>query len=231
MQNPTLSIVLPCFNEQETIENTVADVMSWMQRTAKKGEIIVVNDGSRDRSGEILEAIARQHPMVKIITHEKNQGYGLAIRSGCDAANFDVIGFMDSDGQFKPEDFDKLLPRLEESPFVTGRRQHRADSFIRNMFGKILGGMNVVLLGLWVRDVNCGMKVFTRDVWKIIRPVHGVEKLFNTEMFLRLKYLNIPWITVDIPHYPRRAGTPTGGSPRVILRMFKEMWDLKRRMH
>jgi hypothetical protein len=80
---------------------------------------------------------------------------------------------------------------------------------------------------MWVRDVNCGMKLFRRDIWKTIRPTRGVEKLFNTEMFLRLKRNKIPWMTVNVPHYPRLLGTPTGGSVRVILRMFKELFDLR----
>ena len=95
------------------------------------------------------------------------------------------------------------------------------------MFGKVLGAMNILVLGLWVRDVNCGLKLFRRDIWKDIRPTRGVEKLFNTEMFLRLKQKKIPWHQVNVPHYPRRAGTPTGGSVRVIVRMFKELWDLR----
>ena len=97
-------------------------------------------------------------------------------------------------------------------------------------FGKVLGGMNVLIFGLWVRDVNCGMKVMQREIWNTIRPTYGVEKLFNTEMFWRLKLAHIPWKYVDVPHYARMAGSPTGGSIRVIARMFKEMWDLRRKM-
>lgn len=228
--NKPFSIVLPCFNEQETIVQTVNEVLEWMHATNKQGEVIIVNDGSKDRSGEILTELASTHPEVRIVTHEKNQGYGIAVRSGCDAAQSEIIGFMDSDGQFKPQDFDLLLPKLEKAAFVTGRRSRRADPFLRNMFGKILGAMNVLVFQIWIRDVNCGMKVFTRETWLRVRPTVAVEKLFNTEMFLRLKRNRIPWITVNIPHYPRRAGTPTGGSPRVILRMFKELWDLKKKM-
>jgi hypothetical protein len=91
--------------------------------------------------------------------------------------------------------------------------------------------MNFAVLGVWVRDVNCGMKVFRRDIWPRIRPEFGVEKLYNTEMFLRLKRGKIPWKTVDVPHYPRKAGAQTGGSPRVIARMFWELWRLKKGKH
>lgn len=222
-----LSLVLPCFNEEENIERSVRETDAWYAQAGMDGEIIVVDDGSKDRSLSILERLQKELPRLKIVRHQKNQGYGLAIRSGIDAATEDVVGFMDSDGQFRPSDLPLLLPHLDEYRFVTGRRRKRADSFVRNMFGKVLGAMNVIVLGLWVRDVNCGMKVFRRELWKTIRPTHGVEKLFNTELFLRLKEAGIPWKTVDVPHYPRLLGNPTGAKLYVIVRMFKELWGLR----
>ncbi len=222
-----LSIVLPCFNEEENITYSVRDTAAWMKDKHITGEIIVVDDGSKDGSLSALQNLSQEIPMLRIVQREKNGGYGIAVRAGCDSATTEWIAFMDSDRQFRAKDMDLLLAHTDAYAFVTGRRRKRADSFIRNMFGKILGAMNVLVLGLWVRDVNCGMKVFRRDIWQTIRPTHGVEKLFNTEMFLRLKRNKIPWLHVDVPHYPRTAGKPTGGSIRVIVRMFKELWDLR----
>ncbi len=223
----TLSIVLPCYNEEANIAAAVHDVHTWMTAEKIEGDIIVVDDGSKDVSLSILENLQKSLSNLRVVRHAKNGGYGIAVRSGCDAATTEWIAFMDSDGQFKAKDFNLLLPYTKDFSFVTGRRARRADSFVRNMFGKVLGGMNLIVLGLWVRDVNCGMKMFSKDIWPTIRPTRGVEKLFNTEMFLRLKRNNIPWKTVNVPHYPRLLGTPTGGSIRVIFRMFKELWDLR----
>lgn len=223
----TLSIILPCFNEEQNIEHSVRDVEQWLNEAKIDGTIIVVDDGSKDRSVTILKNLQKELPNLQLLEHAKNGGYGIAVRSGCDAAKTDLICFMDSDGQFHAQDLSLLLAHIDSYAFVTGRRAHRADPFIRNMLGKILGAMNVIVLQLWVRDVNCGLKLFRRDIWQKIRPTRGVEKLFNTEMFMRLKKNNIPWHTVNVPHYPRRAGTPTGGSVRVIIRMFKELWDLR----
>lgn len=223
----TLSVILPCYNEEQNIVAAVHDVDCWMRTSQIVGEIIVVNDGSTDDSLSVLQKLEKKVSHLRIVDLPKNGGYGIAVRAGCDAATTDIIAFMDSDLQFHAEDLSLLLTHMNEHSFVTGRRAHRADSLLRNIFGKILGGMNVLVLGLWVRDVNCGMKMFHRDIWKTIRPEHGVEKLFNTEMFLRLKRNRIPWLTINVPHYPRVAGSPTGGSIRVIVRMFKELWDLR----
>ncbi len=222
-----LSLVLPCYNEEANIERTARETDAWFAQSGMEGEIIIVNDGSKDTSAQILERLAKELPRLKIVTHPKNQGYGLAIRTGIDAATKDIVGFMDSDGQFQPKDLELLLPHLDQFAFVTGRRRKRADGFVRNSFGKVLGAMNVIVLQLWVRDVNCGLKIFRRDIWPRIRPTRGVEKLFNTEVFLRLKRNKIPWATIDVPHYPRTAGNPTGAKLYVIVRMFKELWGLR----
>ena len=224
----SLSLVLPCYNEQENIGTTIHNVLTWMRSTNIDGEVVVVNDGSTDTSAAIVENIAAQEPLVRIVTHDTNLGYGLAVRSGLDVCTKKYIGFMDSDQQFHIEDMGKLLPCLEAYSFATGRRVQRADSALRNVFGKVLGFTSWVMFGLWVRDVNCGMKVFHKDIWRTIRPEHSVEKLFNTEIFLNLKKHAIAWKQVSVPHYPRPAGTPTGASFKVILRMFHEYWTLKK---
>ncbi len=223
-----LSVVLPCYNEEGNIAPAVRDVDSWRAGSGHDVTIIVVNDGSKDKSMDVLRALEKEIPQLMIVDRPKNGGYGIAVRDGCDAAQTEWIAFMDSDGQFHAKDLDLLIEHAGEFAFVTGRRSHRADPPIRNIFGKILGAMNVLMLGIWVRDVNCGLKMFRKDIWPRVRPRHGVEKLFNAEVFLRLKKQGIPWKTVNVPHYPRLSGKPTGGSVRVIIRMFQELWALKR---
>ena len=228
MTLPTLSLVLPCFNEEANVEHTLRDVLAWFNRDSINGEVIAVDDGSRDATLTRLQALADADPRLRVLHHDVNQGYGAAIRTGCDAARMEVIGFMDSDGQFHAEDLCLLLPHITDYQLVTGRRRHRADSFTRNTLAKVLGLMNLVVLGLFVRDVNCGMKIFRRDLWPRIRPTHGIEKLFNTELFMHLKEQGIPWKQVDVPHYPRTAGNQTGAKLYVIQRMLIELKGLRK---
>lgn len=223
-----LSVVLPCFNEEQNIASAVSDTALWLRQQGLDSEIIVVNDGSLDGSREVLSKLQGEYSLLRVVTHDHNQGYGVAVRAGCDTAKGDAIAFMDSDGQFHAEDLGRLLPYLREYAFVTGRRHTRADPFIRNLYGKLLGLLTWAVFGLWMRDINCGLKIFRRELWPKIRPVHGVEKLFNTELFLNLKRLSIAWKQVPVTHYPRLRGSPTGGSLRVIKRMFRELYDLKK---
>lgn len=223
-----LSLVLPCFNEAPNLPEVFAQISKWIVDTHGDVEVIAVNDGSSDNTAMVLQQLQEQYPWLTVVAHDVNKGYGVAVRSGLDAGSHDVLAFMDSDRQFRPEDLSLLLPKLQEVDFVAGRRKKRADPLIRNLFGKILGIIAFVFFGLWVRDINCGMKVFRKKIWKDIRPEYGVEKLFNTELFLRLKKKGIAWKQVDVPHYPRQAGNPTGASLHVIIRMFREIADLHR---
>lgn len=222
------SIVLPCFNEEHNIEGTIADVRSWYMREGIACEIVAVDDGSTDGTWRILEHLAAQQGDLRLVRHAQNLGYGSAVRSGCDAATMDYVGFMDSDGQFKAEDWSLLLPFLQEYQYVTGRRLHRADPFIRKLNAKLFGVLTFFVLGVWVRDVNCAMKVWRRELWPRIRPVHATGALINAEMFYRLHRLGIPWKQVPVHHYPRLKGAQTGANMHVILRMFRDLFALRR---
>lgn len=218
-----LSVVLPCFNEEANVASTVADLHAWMQKGGITGSIICVNDGSTDGTAAILKALSEKNPAVVVLTHPTNIGYGAAVRTGCDAATTEWIAFMDSDGQFHAEDFNALLPLCREASFVVGRRRHRADPFLRKVNAKCFGILTWLVLGVWVRDVNCAMKMYRRDIWKDIRPVFSTGALYNAELFARAKRAGIPWKQVDVNHYPRVRGAQTGARPGVIVRMFQEL--------
>jgi glycosyltransferase involved in cell wall biosynthesis len=222
-----LSLILPCYNEVGNITAVVADCVAWFASRLIDGDVIVVNDGSRDGTAGVLRSLSNRYPQLSIITHRENRGYGAAVRSGCDAATGAYIAFMDSDGQFRAEDFDQLLVHLDRYVFVTGRRRRRADPFMRKVNAKLFGFLTWAVLGIWVRDINCAMKVWRRDLWPQIRPRLATGALFNAELFLRLKRSGIVWKQVDVDHYPRRFGLQTGAKSGVILRMFREMWQLR----
>jgi glycosyltransferase involved in cell wall biosynthesis len=221
-----LSIVLPCLNEEENIASAVADTDAWMRRRDIEGDIIIVNDGSTDGTVNVLERLQKQYQRLRTVTHTENRGYGAAVRSGCDAASTEWIGFMDSDGQFRAEDFDRLLLWADQFPLVVGRRRKRADPLRRRINAKCFGMLSWLVLGVWVRDINCAMKIFRRDLWQRIRPQHATGALFNAELFARARQSGARWMQVDVAHYPRLRGAQTGANFTVIFRMFRELWVL-----
>jgi glycosyltransferase involved in cell wall biosynthesis len=224
----SLSLVLPCFNEELNIGNTIRSAQDWFREAHVDGEIIVTDDGSKDGSLALLHKLQAEMPNLKVVHHEKNQGYGAAIRSGCDLAEKTWIAFMDSDGQFQSKDISRLLNETAEADYVTGIRARRADTLPRKLNSFMYRSLVRVLLGVHPTDLNCGMKLFRRSIWKTIRPVYATGALINGEMFFAMKNSNIAWKETVVPHYPRVAGKPTGAKTRVILKMFLELWRLKR---
>jgi len=223
-----LSVVLPCFDEEANVEATIRDTLDWFDRDGIDGRVIAVNDGSRDRTGEILAALAGEHERLSLVTHETNRGYGAAVRSGCDAAESTWVGFMDSDGQFRAEDFAALIRETQAHAFVAGRRVRRADPWPRVLYARLYSVVVWLTLGVRVQDLNCAMKIFERAIWPRIRPTHGTGALFNAEVFYRLRRAGIDWVQVPVAHYPRAHGRQTGASPVVILRALRELIALRR---
>ena len=221
------SLVLPCFNEEENIASTVRSVITWFQQKGIDGEVIVVDDGSTDASAQILSDLEKEFHALRIINHDENQGYGCAVRFGLDVAEKDLVGFMDSDNQFRVEDFSLLLPMIGEVPFVAGFREHRADSLIRSFNAKAFNFLVRLILGIRVRDINCAMKVFQRSIWSDIRPKYASGGLFNAELFYRLKKNHVVWKQVPVSHYPREKGVQTGAKPSVIFRAVYELIRLR----
>lgn len=222
-----LSLVLPCLNEAQNIGGTLGRVQEWFRTRRIDGTIVVVNDGSTDATASILQGMQQSMRNLRVVTHEKNSGYGAAVVDGCDAAEGDIIGFMDSDGQFDPADFDRLLPLLERVPFVTGRRRHRADPFMRKFNAKLFGLLSFFILGIWVRDINCAMKLWRRDLWPVIRPRIATGALMNAEIFYRLRRAGKTYAQVDVRHFPRKFGVQTGAKLSVILRALRELFALR----
>lgn len=221
------SVALPCYNEEENILQTVNDILEWASSKDFDLEVVAVNDGSQDKTEQILREIASQHGEIGVVTHEENKGYGAALVSGLDAATGDVIGFMDSDGQFKAKDFDLLLAHIDECPCVIGRRQKRADPMLRSVNALCYGLLVKIVFTLRVRDINCGMKIFRRDIWQTIRPRYATGALFNAELLYRLTQAKIRWKQINVHHYPRLFGHPTGANIGVIFRMFVDLFRLR----
>lgn len=226
-----LSLILPCYNEEQNARTIVGEVFAWFRSANVDGEVIAVDDGSRDGTFMVLCALQREWPLLQVLRHERNRGYGLAVRTGIDAATREYVAFMDSDGQFRAASFSRLLPLIAEAPFIAGYREKRADAFNRIVNARVFGFLSQRLLHIRVRDINCGMKLFRRDLWSLIRPEYGFGGVFNAEMFARLSMHGIPFRQVAVPHYPRQCGKQTGATPAVIVGALRDLWHLKRSLH
>lgn len=224
-----LSVVLPAYDEAANIEAVVRSTLRALEAIAPGSEIVVVDDGSRDGTGAVLDRLADELPALRVARHGSNRGYGAALRSGFAAARGGHIAFMDSDGQFDPAELALLWERRGEAEIVTGYRRLRRDPPHRRLYAWLYGGLVRLVLGVAVRDLNCGMKLFDGDFLRRL-PLASGGALINAEIYARARARGGTIREVALSHFPRREGRQTGGHPRVVLRMFRELWRLRRRL-
>jgi glycosyltransferase involved in cell wall biosynthesis len=225
-----LSVVLPAYNEEPNIDRVVRQVVAYLEPTGIDYEILPVNDGSRDRTAEILDALRHELPRVRPQHHPQNRGYGSALRTGFDAARKRYVFYMDGDGQFDIKDLDQLLPLATEEAIVTGFRIERRDSLIRRLNARLFGGWLVrIMLGVHVKDLNCAFKLIPKRVLETVR-LESTGALINAELYGRAIRAGFGIREVGVHHYAREAGVQTGAHLSVILRAFYDLFRLRQQI-
>lgn len=228
MNNLSLSVFFPAYNEEKNIQETLLRGKEAAKKVASTYELIVVNDGSSDKTGAIADALAGEDPAhVRVVHHQKNLGYGAALKSGIAAARHDYVFFTDADLQFDLKELPLLAAHVGDYPAVIGYRAPRRDPFMRlvNAWGWNL--LNRFLFGLKARDIDCAFKLFERRLLAAL-PLKAEGAMLSAEMLIRLSRKGVPVKEVPVTHLPRKAGSPTGAKLSVILRAFKEMLFLFR---
>jgi glycosyltransferase involved in cell wall biosynthesis len=229
----SISAVLPAYNEEALIEQTVRRVANVLGQLVRRFEIVVTDDGSLDATRQILSHLRETQPglHLRIVTHSVNQGYGAALASGFDAATADLVLMLDADGQFDIAEVVHLLAAMDnDTDLVIGYRVKRADPAIRLL--NAWGWKQLVnsLFGYTARDVDCAFKLFRRDVWNSMHvKSHGAA--FSAEFLIKSRRLGFRVKEVPVSHFPRTAGSPTGAHPRVIARAFAELFELRLRLN
>ena len=213
-----LSIVMPAYNEEENIEETVREWNREVLCHIPGSELIVVNDCSTDHTGEILMRLAVEVPALRPLTPECNGGHGRALRHGFDVVTQEWVFQTDSDRQHVPSDFWELWKVKEESDFVLGVRSTRADGPVRSFITAVMRLANFALWGLWIRDANCPFKLMRRE------PMQNVLASIPRDSFIPMVMLSILCrkmkyrvSEVVVTHLPRRAGYQSlSGLPKWI---------------
>ncbi len=161
----SISIFMPAFNEEGNIATTIIDARDSAKLVANEYEIIVVDDGSRDRTDEVVLELAKHDSNIRVVKHDKNKGYGAAVKTGLKACRKDWIFFTDSDGQFHYDELPQFVKSIGKYDLIIGYRKKRMDPFHRVFVAQVLLKIwNFVLFGLTVRDVDCAFKLFKKEV-------------------------------------------------------------------
>jgi glycosyltransferase involved in cell wall biosynthesis len=221
-----ISVFFPAYNEEETIKDTVLKAVNVCSQVANKYEVIVVNDGSKDKTPDIVEQLAKENKNVSLISHYPNKGYGAALKAGMYAAKYENIAFTDSDGQFDFAQIEKFIPYINEYPVVIGYRKKRVEGFLRKMNAKALKLAAFVLFGLTFKDIDCAFKLFKKSALDTIPRLKSEGALISTEFLYKVKKAKLQIKELPVDHYPRAGGRPTGASLKVLTRAFFEIITL-----
>ncbi len=221
----SLSVFFPCYNEQDNVEKVVRSAIDVLTPLKIDYEIIVVNDGSRDKTGQIADSLAAKDKHIKVVHHQTNRGYGAALQSGFNAANKELVFYTDGDGQFDIKELPPLLKYMTDYDIVSCYRIGRQDNLIRKINAFCWTTLVCLLFRMKVKDVDCAFKLYKRRIFDDIK-IKSTGALINTEIFARAKNKGYKIFQIGVHHYPRTAGKQTGAKLKVILRAFKELFAL-----
>jgi glycosyltransferase involved in cell wall biosynthesis len=221
-RRPSLSVFFPAYNDEGSIAEMVNRALALLPQFADDYEVIVVNDGSHDRTAAILDELARQRPRLRVIHHPRNRGYGGALRTGFAAATKDLVFYTDGDGQYDVNELAKLMPlMIKEVDVVNGYKIRRSDSKRRVLLGGIYKRLARLLFHLPIRDVDCDFRLMRRAAIQGVDLV-STSGVVCTEMVYKLHSAGCRFTETPVNHYPRLHGQSQFFTLR---RVGKTAWD------
>jgi len=219
---PGISVALPAYNEEASLPRTIPWVVDGLRQVTDDFEVVVVDDGSRDRTAEVVRELAKTYPEVRLVQHPVNLGYGAAVWTGITSGQKEFVFFTDADGQFDITELKRFVPYAADYDMIIGYRAPRRDPPLRliNALGWKL--FVTLLFGYVARDVDCAFKLFRRDLLDQVY-VESRGAAFSAEFLVKARDKGFRIKELPVTHLPREAGSPTGARPAVILRAFREM--------
>ncbi|MEK7533814.1 MAG: glycosyltransferase family 2 protein [Patescibacteria group bacterium] len=206
MKIKSLSIFFPAYNDAKSIEELINKANMVAQKITKDYEIIVINDGSKDHTKNILEKLQKTYKKLKVIHHSENLGYGAALSAGFKNSNKEWIFYTDGDGQYDPKDLSLLIKNINpNTDVVNGYKLRRADNFIRKILGYLYNSFLHLLYPIPIKDVDCDFRLIRRSKIKDIK-LNNSGGSVCLELILKLQENRARFIEVGVHHYERMHG-------------------------
>ena len=224
-RQPGLSVFFPAYNDSGTIASLVITALQTARRLTPDFEVIVVNDGSADATGEIADELARTYPEVRVVHHPRNRGYGGALRSGFAAATRELVFYTDGDAQYDPAEMETLWAALtDDVDLVNGYKISRSDPIHRIVIGRAYHHTVKLLFGLRVRDVDCDFRLMRRAIFERV-SLYKSSGVICLEMMKKIQDAGFRIAEVPVHHDHRTHGRSQFFNFR---RLFKTAVDVGR---
>ena len=196
------TIIVPVYNEEDNLKRVESELLAYSKIAIVSTCILFVNDGSKDQSQALIESICSRNTNFKYISFQENRGLSAAIKAGFDYVSTELVGYIDSDLQTAPSDFNLLLEHIGTHDLVTGVRANRKDSFVKNMSSTIANGIRRAFTHDGMDDTGCPLKVIKTDFAKHIPMFKGLHRFLPAMILLQ----NGKVIQIPVQHFPRIAG-------------------------
>lgn len=222
----SISVFFPAYNDERTIAQMVTNALALLPTLTDDYEVIVVNDGSHDRTPEVLDELARTTRNLKIVHHQANQGYGAVLRTGFEHASKELIFYTDGDAQYDVGDLTALFPLMgDKVDVVNGYKIRRADGRWRRVLGAIYNQLAGLMFRLPIRDVDCDFRLIRRRAIERIEIVSS-SGVVCVEMIYKLHRAGCVFAETPVPHYPRAHGESQFFTPRRVARTALDFFAL-----
>ena len=226
----SLTVFFPAYYDELNIPKVVTGALQVVGELGiEDHEIIIVEDGSPDRTGEVADELAARHPTVRVIHHSKNMGYGAALRSGFLGATKEFVFYTDGDNQFDLQELKKFVALVPYTDIVSGFRIKKQYSTYRKLTSFVYNLVLRLLFDIQDRDVDCAFKLYRASIFDGMQ-LTSKGALIDVEIFARALRGGARIAEVGVHHYPRTAGRQTGANLSVIARAFRELFRLWREM-
>jgi dolichol-phosphate mannosyltransferase len=221
-----LSTVIPAYNEQEVLPVSIAEAVEALDDIAERWELLVVDDGSTDRTAEVVSEWSVRDERIRLLRQPRNLGYSKALIRGFRESRYEMVCYTDADAQFDLREVLDLHDRIDRVEMVVGYRKRRQDPSIRLLTSAVFNRLQGLVLGVRVRDCNCALKLFRRDFLQAL-PLDSDAFLIDAELFARTQRAGGRWREVGVTHRPREQGSTTV-KVSTITETLRELWALRR---
>lgn len=222
--NFSLSVFFPAYYDEDNIGKVVTKAIEVLNELElKEYEVIIIEDGSPDRTAEVADSLAAQFPGVRVIHHKKNMGYGATLKDGFMNAKMDYVFYTDGDNQFDLDELKKFVALIPFTDIVSGFRIRKQYSNYRKFTSFIYNLILRFLFQIDDRDIDCAFKLFPTKLFKEI-VIESKDAFIDAEIMIKARLLNYSVTEVGVQHLPRIDGISTGARPSVIFRTFGEIY-------
>jgi len=224
----TMSVFFPAYYDEHNIGKVTRSAVKILEELKFKDyEVIIIEDGSPDKTGEVADELAKEFPKVRVIHHTKNLGYGATLRDGFINAKMDYVFYTDGDNQFNLEEMKKFVALIPYSDIIVGYRKHKQYSLYRKFTSLCYNYLLKLIFDISYWDIDCAFKLFKADLFKKIE-IKSIDAFIDAEIMLKANLLDYTVTELGVEHLPRVDGVSTGARPSVILRTIREIFEYRK---